>query len=413
MIYDFKITFKDNKSCKLVIMDLPGKENLYQTYCTSNKDDYMPQEKYSKNYNINMIKSMMYINPLWMSTIPEIAEHFDSVPEEEDEKKWNPEILNSFANVNYREIFENNVVEKKGFNIDKNNSAHKQTRMFRKDDRHNDFSGGQPNSIDKAKLALYGILNRSFNNTIDYMQNINGKNLFGLGKKINEMLKDEKLKEKNFGYAGLEGIYINENILGLLEVLSEKIQIQKKSSTIKHVVCPQKEIYKSLFSTKTNISSEIRNLTPGIKYAEESEFYSQIMFMNNFLNPKGNEVFYKDTTPSNKRGTKMHSYEKYQARNGESKGIINDIQDHTKNWINNYDYNAIFNIKNPPIKSILSNYLDDLSFSNFYLFFVVSNNFKKDGNIDTCDKQLQLLYDTRVFMDIIANDDAKGITCNL
>jgi hypothetical protein len=51
-----------------------------------------------------------------------------------------------------------------------------------------------------------------------YYQNINGKNLFGLGKKINEMLKDEKLKEKNFGYAGLEGIYINENILGLLEV---------------------------------------------------------------------------------------------------------------------------------------------------------------------------------------------------
>jgi hypothetical protein len=413
MIYDFKITFKDNKSCKLVIMDLPGKENLYQTYCTSNKDDYMPQEKYSKNYNINMIKSMMYINPLWMSTIPEIAEHFDSVPEEEDGKKWNPEILNSFANVNYREIFENNVVEKKGFNIDKNNSAHKQTRMFRKDDRHNDFSGGQPNSNDRAKLALYGILNRSFNNTIDYMQNINGKNLFGLGKKINEMLKDDKLKEKNFGYAGLEGIYINENILGLLEVLGEKIQIQKKSTNIKHVVCPQKEIYKSLFSTKTNISSDIRNLTPGITYAEESEFYSQIMFMNNFLNPRGNEVFYKDTTPSNKRGTKMHSYEKYQARNGESKGIINDIQDHTKNWINNYDYNAIFNIKNPPIKSILSNYLDDLSFSNFYLFFVVSNNFKKDGNIDTCDKQLQLLYDTRVFMDIIANDDAKGITCNL
>ena len=78
-------------------------------------------------------------------------------------------------------------------------------------------------------------------------------------------------------------------------------------------------------------------------------------------------------------------------------------------------YNSIFNIRNPPIKSILSNYLNDPSFSNFYLFFVVSNNFKKDeklGNIDTCDKQLQLLYDTRVFMDIIANDNANGITCN-
>ena len=84
------------------------------------------------------------------------------------------------------------------FDIDKNNSAHKQTQIFRgnnKKEDFNNFSGGQPNSTDKAKLALYGILNRSFNNTIDYMQNINGKNLFGLGKKINEMLKDEKLKE--------------------------------------------------------------------------------------------------------------------------------------------------------------------------------------------------------------------------
>ena len=109
----------------------------------------------------------------------------------------------------------------------------------------------------------------------------------------------------------------------------------------------------------------------------------------------------------------MTSYKKYQFGNGVEKGIIDEIGDHTKNWINNYDYNSIFNIKNPPIKSILSNYLDDPSFSNFYLFFVVSNNFKKDGNIDTCDKQLQLLYDTRVFMDIIANDNAKGITCNV
>jgi hypothetical protein len=294
--------------------------------------------------------------------------------------------------------------------------------MFRSKEEFNNFTGGKPNSTDRSKLALYGILNRSFNNTIDYMQNINSKNLFGLGKKINEMLKDEtikidgkdfKIKDLNFGYAGLEGIYINENILGLLEVLGEKIQMQKGKTSIKHVVCPQKEIYKSLFSTKNKIASEIINLTPGITYAEESEFYSQIMFMNRFLNPVYNPDFYKDTTPSTNKKTKMQTYAKYQSSNGVEKGIIEDIGDHTKNWINNYDYNSIFNIKNPPIKSILSNYLDDPSFSNFYLFFVVSNNFKKDGNIDTCDKQLQLLYDTRVFMDIIANDDAKGITCNV
>jgi len=408
MIYDFKITFKDNKSCKLVIMDLPGKENLYQTYCTSKTDAYMPQDKYCKGYNTNMIKSMMYINPLWMSTIPEIAEHLDILPED-NKDKWNPEKLHSFRDVNYREVFKG-----KGFDIIEQNSAHKQTQMFRGRDEFNNFTYGKPNANDRTKLALYGILNRSFNNTIDYMQNINGKNLFGLGKKINEMLKDEKLKEQNYGYAGLEGIYINENILGLLEVLGEKIQIQKRSASIKHVVCPQKEIYKSLFGKSKNpISNDIKHLTPNIKFAEESEFYSQIMFMNNFLKPDINQKFYENITESNKKSTIMNSLETYKTDTGESKGIIKDINDHTKNWINNYDYNSIFNIKNPPIKSILSTYLDDPSFSNFYLFFVVSNNFKKDGNIDTCDKQLQLLYDTRVFMDIIANDDAKGITCNV
>jgi hypothetical protein len=81
--------------------------------------------------------------------------------------------------------------------------------------------------------------------------------------------------------------------------------------------------------------------------------------------------------------------------------------------INNYNYNKIFNIKNPPIKSILQKYLEDDTFNNFYLFFVVSNNKKDDGTqngLETCDKQVQLIYDTRKFMDMIADDKAKGIS---
>ena len=68
------------------------------------------------------------------------------------------------------------------------------------------------------------------------------------------------------------------------------------------------------------------------------------------------------------------------------------------------------------IKSILKEYLNDDSFRNFYLFFVVSNNQKgKKGDatgLETCDKQIQLLYDTRDFMDIIANENAEGVKCN-
>jgi hypothetical protein len=101
------------------------------------------------------------------------------------------------------------------------------------------------------------------------------------------------------------------------------------------------------------------------------------------------------------------------------KGITKDIHDNKKNWINSYDYNKIYNKSDPPIKRILAPYLDDDSFKNFYLFFVTSNNLKEDptnpaNDIDTCSKQIQLMYDTRYFMDVIANDESKGIEgqCN-
>jgi hypothetical protein len=444
MIYDFKITFKD-KSCKFVIMDLPGKENLFQTYCkeTGQKDNYKPVDKYTKNngktYNSELIKSMMYINPLWMSTIPEIAEHFDNA---DNTKKWDPEILPTFPDVNFRGNFKLSKPEEvrainsgaysnkrdytSYFNILKNNAAHKQTQDFRKDKQFEKFNG--LSTEDKLKLSLHGVCDRAFNNILDYIQDENGKSrLFDLAEKINQMLPEGDLQKKKFGYAGLEGIYINENILGLLEVLGEKIQQQRRAVQIKNVVCPQKEIFKKLYSsrqTKTPISYNLLRKTGQVDqngafikdatiFAEDNEFYSQILFMNHFLSPTGNSSFYKPSS-SNKLLTGMVDGFKqdYQFSNV-TKGIVNNIEDPNKNWVNNYDYNSIFNIKNPPIKSILKNYLKDDSFSNFYLFFVVSNNFKKGTTIDTCDKQLQLLYDTRVFMDIIANEKAEGIQCSI
>jgi hypothetical protein len=39
MIYDFKITFKDGKQCRFVVMDLPGKENIYETFVNTPAPD--------------------------------------------------------------------------------------------------------------------------------------------------------------------------------------------------------------------------------------------------------------------------------------------------------------------------------------------------------------------------------------
>jgi len=107
----------------------------------------------------------------------------------------------------------------------------------------------------------------------------------------------------------------------------------------------------------------------------------------------------------------MRNLRNYTALDDTTKGISDNIEDNKNNWINNYNYNKIFNIKRPAIKSILKPYLDDPSFGNFYLFFVVSNNLKVKGStqIETCDKQIQLLYDTKDFMDIIAHEKAEGV----
>ena len=468
MIYDFKITFKDNKQCRFVVMDLPGKENLYQTYCSNDADPmYKPKAEFCNHktnpniiipnagpYDLKMIKSMMFINPLWMSLVPEIAEHFDKETNHLDYLKGPYEDIKTVGiyKCDKGDTF-NNIEKYVGHSPPTaagdysylayvSSNAHRQVQ----------FVSNEPNAFDKPQyavtkqqqinLGLYGMWERAFSNILNVIKDKDGNsNLIELGDKINNMLENKESRDKKYGYAGLEGIYINENILGLLEVLSEKIQKNRNpnipADKIKHVVCQQKEIYKNIFkSSKTPIDYNILNAEGKINlggsfkedttiFVEDDEFYSQIKFMKQIaklsatpseggaLNFSNNSFF--TATEKDMYHTKIINMEKY-STDGKTKGIKKDIEDNNKSWINNYDYNKIFNIKNPAIKSILKEYLNDDSFRNFYLFFVVSNNQKgKKGDstgLETCDKQIQLIYDTRDFMDIIAHENAEGVQCD-
>jgi hypothetical protein len=284
---------------------------------------------------------------------------------------------------------------------------------------------------------------RAFSTILNHIQNINTgqSDLESLGKKINDMLENEEAKNKRYGYAGLEGIYINENILGLLEVLADKIQDDRKTETDKkvNVVCSQKEIYKNLLKDDSKTPIDINLLTKmgqttkddtgkiifkenAVVFKEDNEFYAQVSVLREIASlswdkesDKLKEDSFFQASDKDKYITKMRTDNTITYKtttkhiNGEELKNINN------NWINNYDYNKIYNIKEPAIKSILKPYLDDPSFRNFYLFFVVSNNLKGDtpeNGIETCDKQLQLLYDTRNFMDVIANK-AEEIQCDI
>jgi hypothetical protein len=343
----------------------------------------------------------------------------------------------------YKSVNPNNNVIETQHMIEHPVNSHLQTKFMKPlnsqgmDRDVGDFEGITED--EEIKLGLFGMVDRAFMSIFNLIQS--GK-LLELGNKLNNMLEDEDAKRKNYGRAGLEGVYINENILGLLEVLSQKIQENRsleKGTNVKnfvHVVCKQKEIYKDLLNVKDE-SGKYQKIPIGFKlleklgriesvgiikkfkqdapvFVEDDELFSQLFFLRKFMSIKNG--FYKSTKLDN-FDNKMRSDGSFEFNN-KLKGISTNIENNEENWINNYNYNKIFNISNPPIKSILKPYLDDDSFKNFYLFFVVSNNLKVTKNakgqvvgdpLETCDKQLQLLYDTRDFMDVIAHEDAEGI----
>lgn len=433
MIFDFKIKLIDGKEVHFVVMDLPGKENLFQTYCESNdptfniKDEF---KKFGKNingpeisgeYDETLLRSMMFINPLWLAMIPETAKHFDkNVPNIFDiqhiptdgidvygqfEHNISKEEANTYIQKNNNSS--NNLDLKNPINIfmKKKNDAHQQYQTLNSNqnlrfDRSMQIRNRAFESLEEPEknriiniLGLRGLSQRALFTLVNL---INDGNLFEIGNYLNSML--EKDDGKNYGYSGLEGVYINENILGLLQVLANKVT-KIKGTKMVNVVCKQKEIYRENIKSKGQrilvepTLAEQKN----VYFVDEDEFFSQIYFMRNFWY----DYTYKESTNDTNNYTFDNKLRKNTLENYENKPLLD--------WVNNYDYNKIFNIEEPPISRILKPYLDGDLINNIYLFFVVSNN-KKEG-LETCDKQIQLLDDTKKFMEVISKDEPSGATC--
>ena len=249
-------------------------------------------------------------------------------------------------------------------------------------------------------LRLLGLSERALHNIVGLIKN----NLEELGAKLNNMLKYDDKKKKRYGYAGLEGIYINENILGLLQVLANKVQFSRNLENI-NIVCEQTENYKN--------KNKIDSILPlwgldidEVKLLKDDEFFSFIHYLN---------VYQKKVIPY--PASRKEDYVIDTSNSFNNKFRDEAFKDNVnKEELSNYDYNKIFNINDPPIKKILEPYLG--SIDNYFLFFVVSNNYKENPSnkgtydIQTCDKQMQLLYDTRHFMKIIAGKTDINLQCD-
>ena len=413
MIYDFKIELKntektEKKFTNFVVMDLPGKEDIYQTYCENNDKNFELKDKFKKfkkvkiteditnikvtdanqEYDNSLIKSMMYSNPLWLSMIPEIAEQFDS--EQFDLANFNIKQLfnqDPIKPLTVYNIIINTKTEIGEFTQLPNPKKHKAKTFF------NESNITSPNK-QQIILRLRGLYERALFNMVNIIEK---GDLEKLGDKLNDMLNSSKAREKKYGFAGLEAIYINENILGLLQILANKVRSIKGKDSI-NVVCQQEEYYKKIFTGEANykLNDSLAQKTRQ-KNINENEFFSQIEYLSNFERTNVKKTIRENT---------------FSMDNVYNNKFRNPIEKNIEDIIKNYDYNKIFNIDNPPIKRILESYID--SIDNFYLFFVVTNNNKEDStgkSINTCDKQMQLIWDTRHFMNVIAEDNPASIIC--
>ena len=329
----------------------------------------------------------MYSNPLWLSMIPEIAEQFDS--EQFDLSNFNIKQLFNQDPKNLLSVY--NII----INPDTKIEEFKQLPKPKKHKAVTFFNESEITlPIQQIILRLRGLYERALFNMVNIIEK---GDLEKLGDKLNNMLNSPTAREKRYGFAGLEGIYINENILGLLQILADKVRNIKGKDPIK-VVCQQEEYYKKKFTDKNNfkLHDTLTELT-GQKNINENEFFSQIEYLNQFERTNVKQTI-RDNT--------------FKVDNVYNNKFRNTIDNELEKIIKNYDYNKIFNIDNPPIKKILESYID--SIDNFYLFFVVTNNNKEDstGNsINTCDKQMQLIWDTRHFMNVIAEDNPASMKC--
>jgi hypothetical protein len=479
MIYDFLIQIKE-VNVHFVIIDLPGKENIYETYCVDNKftnikdeflnfnrkqtissisvnnieqtlidsiddiepiasdkkdtpdrindvknsDDAYVEAIKNEKYSEILLKLIIFVNPLWASMIPELATNFDlknqdklfsaDVPTYGDLTLYNSRAASKNDNKMW---FKKDIVSKPPSDVERGKSytanklfSPKPYDKYKEDvNKFNQFKFGM--------LRLRGLYERALYNIVEF---IKSGELNKLGDLLNKMLvsylnpNNEKELMVNYGYAGLEAFYINENILGLLQVLANKVTGEPKRVD---VVCDQQQYYSQIFRDG-NYSLYNYPLHTSITKDEplyhdknigDDEFFSQLHFINEFEKQNFTDrVMGKEDEDLFKNKFRILT-DTHFTDNTDKKYMPKHFNKPYTDMLKNYDYNRAFNKKTPPIESILEPYIKDIQ--NIFLFFVVTNHPNKQDK-STCDKQMKLLYDTRTFMDVVAGIDSK-LQCNL
>ena len=346
MVYDFKILLKPetNEYVNFVVMDLPGKENIYETFVnTPSVNQYeciKVRNSGGEDYD-KMIKAMAFMNPMSLMLNDDNLPYVDF------------NLISDLKNKNLLVV----GVDKPG------ELVNHQYKPINQDDKNNIIA------VEIIKNIING-------NEFDKLNQIYEK-IFRVdpisqsdknGNCINGQIEDCKnycSTVSEFVLTPFEGYYINENIIGLLSSILNNLFLP-------NIIEEQQEIYMSL-------ESNPRIWHPD--YKEPNEVKMQTYFFRSLLRSE-----FK---------TKSLTLDNYDKAAPYKTKIGNKYISTYKDWIEEtYDYNKAYRRNKPPINEILKPYFDQIK--NIYVFYVVSNQ-----NYSKCDKQIKLISDSSDFLDIL------------
>ena len=219
----------------------------------------------------------------------------------------------------------------------------------------------------------------------DYIQSKNFKSLYWFEKPGGKEFKpfsqalapEEKLKIFHYDYilTPFEGIYINENIIGLIKYLSAtKMGIMDDNTA---------DDNQKIMTLKETIHEQNKAL--GFQYQHK---LARVWLSSAGTKSNINEFLEIDTTVP-----KLYGDDGIKLNDESVKKIFAFITE-------SYKSDAIFNFDHPPIKDILAPYLGGLTFYN--VLYLLANY--KDNNKRTtkCGHQHKLLTNTRSFVEMIS-----------
>ena len=438
IIYDFEIQINNDKDVTFLIIDLPGRENIEATYITPYLNNPVIQELLEGNdttlNELKMILTCMPLNPMGLASFAE-------------------DIIIKYIQENKKEMleapfFDTHKINKSGASLSKIINYNNEEFGVR-GNIYGSIMGQAPdnNKLKQRKkiVALFlmsdliekrdfdtigkiytGILAKKINDHIT--KKVTGDVKADLiAKLINTGFKNIKKEQPQtvealqnyikYDYIDtpFEGIYINENIMGIVKYLTTQLVIEQdidnileeyKQDAKKLDKDTQRNIARTWIGSKSWFSTYFNVTKEQIEKEPVKERKTQLKKRNAYVEKKHAEkmeLLYTSfgIDDEDKSQYKFLFDAEY---NYEPTSIV----EQQKLLNNNYKPEKIFNFENPIIENVLQKYIGvaGTGIDNFKFFYLFGNYNKDDPKTKlNCENQAKLLATTKNFITAITNDN--------